>query len=231
MPRDHTEQLSEFLQYISTQDHSDSSHLPSLAELSKQMGISISSLREQLEVARALGLVDVRPKTGIRLLPYTFRPAIQQSVSYAIAIDPNSFKYYADLRKHIEISYWFEAVSCLTPEDQESLRNLIKKAKIKLMGWPMQVPHAEHRELHLSMYRRLGNPFVIGVLETYWELYEAVGLNILNDANYISQVWRYHEKIVEDICIGDFNSGYQSLVEHMDLLKDRPKTASKQKFE
>jgi DNA-binding FadR family transcriptional regulator len=37
--------------------------------MSKELGVSVALLREQLEVAKAIGLVEVRPRTGIRRLP------------------------------------------------------------------------------------------------------------------------------------------------------------------
>ncbi len=65
--------------------------LPTLKELSGQLDIGVSRLREQLEVARALGLVEVRPRTGIRRLEYEFQPAVQLSLNYAIAVDRGFF--------------------------------------------------------------------------------------------------------------------------------------------
>jgi DNA-binding transcriptional regulator YhcF (GntR family) len=47
-------QLSEFLRYLA-KENADGDTLPSLKNLGKQLGISIATLREQLEVARALG--------------------------------------------------------------------------------------------------------------------------------------------------------------------------------
>jgi DNA-binding FadR family transcriptional regulator len=205
--------------------------LPALADLSKELGISIASLREQLEVARALGLVEVRPKTGIRRQEYTFRPAVIQSLSYALAISPELFKSFSDLRNHIEAAYWYQAVSMLTPEDHQHLRDLIARAQSKLRGHPVQIPHAEHRELHLSIYRRLGNPFVTGILEAYWELYEAVGLAVYTDFTYLEKVWQFHERMVEAIVNGDYSAGYQALNEHADLLYQRSRPVSRQKFE
>lgn len=225
--------MSEFLKYLAKVDSSngDGERLPPLSDLSQELGISVASLREQLEVARALGLVEVRPKTGIRRLPYTFRPALRQTLSYALAISPGYFKTYSDLRNHIEAAYWFEAVSLLTPEDHQLLRDFVASAFRKLRGHPVQIPHDEHRELHLSIYRRLENPFVTGILETYWELYEAVGLNVYTDFGYLEKVWQYHQRMVEAICNGDFTAGYQALTEHTDLLYQRSRPSSRQKFE
>lgn len=97
--------LSEFLRYLS-QYQDDDGRLPALSKLSKELKISVATLREQLEVARALGLVDVRPKTGIRKLDYTFKPAVMKSLSYAAALNPGYFfQAFSDLRTHVESAY------------------------------------------------------------------------------------------------------------------------------
>jgi DNA-binding FadR family transcriptional regulator len=217
----------EFIDYIAncTSEEKGSSRLPSLNDLSKQLGLSVSRLREQLEVARAMGFVEARPRTGIRRLPYTFLPAVQHSLSYAIALDRDNFESYSDLRKHIEAAYWYRAVEKLTQEDQEALKALLSKAWKKLRGDPIQIPQNEHRELHLLIYRRLDNPFVLGLLEAYWDAYEAVGLNVYADYQYLNEVWKYHESMVQSICDGDYEGGYKALIEHTDLIYHRPLSA------
>ena len=221
---------SEFLNYLANHqsggmngnlEHDDGSHLPPLNEMSKQLGVSVSLLREQLEVAKAIGLVDVRPCTGIRCLPYSFLPAVRQSLSYAIAIDWNFFMGFSDLRNHIETAYWDEAAPKLTPSDHLNLRQLLAQAWEKLRGHSIQIPHQEHRQLHLTIFSRLDNPFVIGLLEAYWEAYEAVGLNLYADYEYLQQVWNYHQEMVEAICMGEFDRGFRALVLHRDLLSHR----------
>jgi DNA-binding FadR family transcriptional regulator len=217
---------SDFLQYLALNathgEVQDASHLPSLTELSKEMGISVALLREQLEVAKALGLVEVRPRTGIRFLPYSFLPAVRQSLSYAIELDRNYFDSFSDLRNHLEAAYWNEAVRCLTGEDIQLLSNLMARAWEKLRGDPIQIPHTEHRQLHLRIFSKLENPFVQGLLEAYWEAYEAVGLDVYADYDYLKQVWLYHQQMVDAIAQGDFEAGFQALVEHRDLLYHRP---------
>src|SRR5574338_96603 len=135
--------ISEFMQYLARHKDSDTQPLPSLSELSHELGVSVASFREQLEVARALGLVDVRPRVGIRRLPYTFRPAVHQSLTYALALDENRFGKYSELRNHIETAYWDEAVCLLTEEDKEELRALIHRARDRLSPPNIQVPHEE----------------------------------------------------------------------------------------
>ena len=211
------ETLSEFMRYLAAHQQAEES-LPALNTLSAELGISVASLREQLEVARALGLVDVRPRTGIRRLPFKFLPAVRQSLSYAMALDQSYFEMFADLRQNIEASYWYEAVGKLTAEDHARLKDLVDRAWRKLDGRPIQIPHDEHKQLHLTIYCKLNNPFVSGILEAYWESYEAIGLNVFTDYNYLRSVWQYHETMVNAIRCGDFEAGYRALVEHTELL-------------
>jgi len=211
--------ISDFMRYLAAHPQAEE-NLPALTSLSSELGVSVASLREQLEVARALGLVEVRPRTGIRRLPYKFLPALRQSLSYAMALDEANFQRFADLRKHVEAAYWHEAVQKLTPEDHDKLRALVERAWSKLDGRPVQIPHEEHKQLHLVIYGRLDNPFVSGILEAYWEAYESIGLNVFTDYNYLREVWDYHQKMVDSLCNGDFEAGYRALVEHADLLVD-----------
>lgn len=213
--------LSDFLTYLATYDNQDAP-LPSLASLSQELGISISLLREQLEVARALGLVEVRPRTGIRRLPYSFFPAVHLSLQYALTQDKRFFEAFSALRNHIEAAFWHEAVQKLTPEDHQALLKIIELAEEKLQRTPAEIPHPEHRQLHLLIYSRLNNPFVTGILEAYWEAYETVGLNMVTSLEYLKEVWAYHRRMVEMIIAGNYEAGYQALIEHTDLLAQRP---------
>jgi DNA-binding FadR family transcriptional regulator len=221
---------SEFVQYLAKQarQNPDNPDIPSLNHLSNILDTSVPRLREQLQVAKAMGLVEVRPRTGIKLQPYSFRFAVWKSLSYAINVDHSLFYKFAHLRVQLELAYWYEAVTALTMKDKEKLQKIIKRAEAKLKGSPIQIPHTEHRELHLSIYNKLDNPFVIGILEGFWDAYESVGLAVLNDLNYLEEVWDYHKKIVSSICKDDFESGFNALVEHIDLLVMRPDTSNNQ---
>jgi DNA-binding FadR family transcriptional regulator len=216
-------EISEFLRYLALHPAAEKS-LPSLSELSGELGISVAALREQLEVARALGLVDVRPRIGTRRLQFTFTPTVSQTLAYALALNRDYFQPYSDLRNHLEAAYWDEATATLLPQDQVRLRELVERARVKLAGEPLQVPHEEHRQLHLLIYSRLSNPFVVGLLEAYWEMYEAVGLNVYGgDIEYLDEVWRYHGLMVEAICRQDYAAGREALLKHVDLLAHRPR--------
>jgi DNA-binding FadR family transcriptional regulator len=214
--------ISEFLRYLAAHKEAERG-LPALTELSHELGISVPALREQLEVARALGLVEVRPRTGMRRLPFSFAPAVRQSLGYALALHDGHFQEFSELRNHIEAAYWDEAVCKLTEDDKQELKRLIDRAHGKLSNTPVQVPHEEHRKLHLLIYSRLNNLFVTGILEAYWDAYEAVGLNMYaGGIDYLNEVWQYHAQMVESILSGNYEAGRQALIKHVDLLAQRP---------
>jgi DNA-binding FadR family transcriptional regulator len=146
---------------------------------------------------------------------------VRLSLLVALAIDPGYFAAFSGLRAHLETAYWDEAVVLLTEEDKERLRELVRSAWDKLSVPRIQIPFQEHRELHLTIYRRLANPFVVGILEAYWDGYEAVELNTFADLGYLQAVWRYHEAIVAAISAGQVAEGKRLLVEHMQLLNAR----------
>jgi len=170
--------------------------------------------------------VEVRPRTGIRRLPYDFFPAVRESLAYAVMLDRRYFDQFSDLRTQVEAAYFRKAVALLQPQDHQDLQALIRRAWEKLNGNPISIPHEEHRELHLTIYRHLDNPFVTGLLRAYWDLYEMVGLNTYTDYEYLREVWNYHERMVTAIVAGEVDEAYHALIEHTDLLYHRPPAGS-----
>lgn len=212
---------SEFLHYLVNQGFQPGDRLPSLIDLSTQIGISVGKLREQLEVARTLGLVEASPRRGITRTAYSFLPPVRLSLLTALMLDRRHFDEFSGLRVHLETAYWDEAVALLTPEDRADLAALVQSAQTKLSRQRIQIPYPEHRELHLTIFRRLNNPFVVGLLEAYWDAYEAVELNTYADIHYLQEVWNYHARIVGAIEAGDSVLGKRLLIEHMQLLTQR----------
>src|SRR6188472_2508944 len=108
---------SELLRYVIDQGYEVGDRLPSLTDLSDEIGISVGKLREQFEVARTLGLVEASPRRGIVRTAYDFLPGVRLSLMVALAIDPSNFDAFSSLRGHLETAYWDEAVVQLTEED------------------------------------------------------------------------------------------------------------------
>jgi hypothetical protein len=87
------------------------------------------------------------------------------------------------------------------------LRDLVNRAWAKLRGEPIHIPNAEHRQLHLTIFGRLNNPFVHGLLVAYWDAYDASELTRFQSYQYWTDVWSYHQQIVDALCANDFECG------------------------
>lgn len=211
-----------FLLYLIESQVPPGQRLPPLNEISSEVGVSVGKLREQMEVARNMGLVSVRPRLGIQREPFEFSRVLLDGVLFGLATGEANFEQFSQLRQVVEAGFWDQAVALLTQEDEQKLRTLIQKAWAKLRGEPIHLPNGEHRDLHLTIFSRLDNPFVQGVLEAYWQAYEANEMTRFASYGYWVEVWTYHERIVEAICNHEYSLGRQMLVEHFSLLRSLP---------
>lgn len=215
---------SEFLKYLIDRRVGPGERLPTLNQISEELGISVGKLREQLEVARSLGLVSVKTRTGIQREAFDFAPAVLTAVLFGLGTGEIQFSQFSELRRIVEKSMWSPAVTLLTPEDKAELRRLVEQAWDKLRGEPIHVPNGEHRQFHMTIYRHLDNPFVLGLLSAYWDAYEAAELTRFMNYQYWLDVWTYHERIVEALEANAFDQGLVLLTEHFSLLPAAPVT-------
>ncbi|MFQ5611750.1 MAG: FadR/GntR family transcriptional regulator [Anaerolineae bacterium] len=206
------------LRFIIDQGYQPGDRLPSLNELSTGLGVNIGKVREEMAVARNLGLVEVKPRAGTRLAPYNFAPAVRLSLLFGLGLDRSAFEHFRKLRTNIEASFWHEGASLLADEDKAHLRALMQSACSKLSTPAVEIPHPEHRDLHMTIFRRLNNPFVRGIQEAYWDAYEAIELNRYADYQYWKEVWNYHQQIVDNLCSGDIEAARKAFIAHIELL-------------
>ncbi len=213
---------SDILDFILANHYKPGDKLPTIQAIGTALDISVAKARESLEVARVMGVVEVKPGRGTRVAPYRFAPVATMSALYAIGQGEASFKHLRETRKALEIQFWNEAVTLLTADDIELLHKLVTCAEEKLGFAPIHVPAAEHRAFHLTIYKHLDNPFVYGIFEAFWNAYEAHGMNLYRDLDYHRTVWQYHSRMVGALENGQFDEGRRLLVEHMNLLTFRP---------
>jgi DNA-binding FadR family transcriptional regulator len=209
---------SAFLKYLIEHHIHPGDRLPALTEIGDAMGVSVGKLREQLAVARGMGVVSVRPRLGIQREQFDFAESVLPAALFGLATGEASFAQLSRLRQAIEISFWDDAVVLLTADDKALLTRLVADAWAKLRGDPIHIPNGEHRLLHLTIFGRLDNPFVRGLLLAYWDAYDASALTRFMRYQYWVDVWTYHERIVDALRADDLACGRRLLEEHFALL-------------
>ncbi len=223
-------ELSPVLKFIADATRQDEP-IPSISELSSQLGISTASVREQLEVPKELGFIEVRTRTGIQKHDFCLTRPLSLSMSYGLRVDPELFQEYASLRRQLEIAYWYEACSLLEKSQIEELRSLEEKANWKINQNPVVIPTPEHRNFHLTIYRPLNNRVLNSVLETYWDLYETSRIQYYRNQEYLESVWSYHRQMLDAIVSKAYEKGFEALVTHFELIKTVKKADLRQRFE
>ncbi len=202
--------------------------LPSMGDLAKEMGISRGKLREELIAAQALGVVEMRPGDGTYVYPFDFYTAIRPAVVYSILCDRQNFDHIRRLRAELEVAFWDEAVRALDAEDYRKLEQIVARAERKLKGTPIQIPHDEHRQLHLTIFSKLDNAFVQGILKAYWDAYEAVELHLYFELSYYEEMWSSHRAMVVALKSGQAGRGREVLTQHFSILENRLQTPERQ---
>ena len=209
------------LEYLIEKAKNPHSEIPSIQKISSDLGISTACLREQMELAKNIGIIKAQPRRGIEILPYQFKPAVEKSLYYAVSLDQKYFHQFSEMRNHLEQAYFIESARSLDQNSINELKMYVNQAQAKLEGFPVQIPHQEHRKYHLSIFKPTNNVFLIGFLESYWDMYEQAGLDLYNNLEYLIIVWDYHERIIEEIESGDFESASKLLTAHMELIDKR----------
>jgi len=204
-----------------TYANSENSKIPPIKQIGVDLGLSTPNVRELIELAKNLGMLQIQPRTGIKLLPYKFTPAVTKSVYFAIRSNLDFFNQFSELRNQLEKSYFIQSIKLLTKHDLGELKQIVQIAKAKLSGETVQIPHQEHRLFHLKIYQELDNIFLQGLLEAYWDMYELVGLDMFTGLTYLQKVWDYHERITSKIIGKDYQEAFRLLSEHIDLIYER----------
>lgn len=210
-------QASAFLQYLVDQETQPNQPLPTLAIISDELNVSVGKLREEVAYAKAMGIVSAKPRTGMRREVFDFSAVVRAGVSFGLATDEATFAQLSQLRRGIETSLWLSAVERLNENDIAELAACITRARIRLATG--KIPHKDHRAFHLGIFKQIDNPFAIGILKSYWEVYISSEFNLHKPFAYWEQVWGFHEQIVDKLSQQAYEPARQLLLEHFNLLE------------
>ena len=193
--RTNPDSLSEFLRYLAQHEETNGQTVTSADRDSVAIWESVwPHCANNWKWHAHLDLVEVRPRTGNETPALFLYTCSTPKSSLCPILNNEYFRKFSELRKHIESAYWYEAVAV-------AHRSMISKncshcwraQKKNCTVIQFKSPTKNIENCILVIYQRLNNPFVTGLLEAYWEAYEAVGFNVFTgDLSYLEEVWRYH---------------------------------------
>jgi DNA-binding GntR family transcriptional regulator len=168
-------------------------------QLSEELGVSRTPLREALGRLAADGLVELLPQRGARVADIT--PAdMESSYGARLVIEPGAAALAAKRRP---------------PEDIAEMRRAI--ADHRRQPANVQAVFAANRDFHLAVVRASGNPFLLRFCEQLWV--RRLGLRVYEEQREppesIAADADWHERIADAIEAGDSRKAERLMRRHI----------------
>ncbi|MCM0756155.1 FadR family transcriptional regulator [Desulfovibrio aminophilus] len=145
-------------------------YLPSESELTRNLGVGKSSVREAIKMLQAMGILEVRRGQGTRIREHPSEDALNSMV-FQMILAKGITKDMLDLRKMFEPAYTVMAMARATEEDIREIRQALETFE-KAVTENRQ-SSSDDLAFHMAILRATHNPLVIRVGETMMELFDA----------------------------------------------------------
>src|SRR5688572_6879512 len=100
--------------------------LPPEGQLAREMGISRASVREAVKALEALGILESRTGSGLRVRAFSLDP-ILDNLGYGLLFDTNSVLELIAVRQHLEVGFIEEVARQATPQQLRVLRSIVDR--------------------------------------------------------------------------------------------------------
>jgi DNA-binding FadR family transcriptional regulator len=194
--------------------------MPTEKELSEQLGVSRSSVREAVKTLSALDIVEVRHGYGTYVGQMTLTATVE-SLAFRGMLNTQDQHILADLidvRELIETSLAGLVVGGLTPRAALALGRLTstmeKKAKLG-----QEFP-AEDREFHLLLMETTRNALATQLMGAFWDVH-AIAASSLGEASGLVATATAHVAILNAIEHGDADLLRAAIHDHYTPIRQR----------
>jgi DNA-binding FadR family transcriptional regulator len=167
--------------------------LPSETELSSELGVSRTAIREGLKFLEAVGVIDVRHGKG-RFVGKFDSGAIADNLAISLTFDRPSLQEVLEIRKVLETGFLPQAASLLKKEDLATLEQLVQRMSLKLKEPSTFLQ--EDMEFHRVLFRKLNNRVLLNILEIFWKLFAQVEEGTEHTVEQLTEAVNEHRVIV-----------------------------------
>jgi GntR family transcriptional repressor for pyruvate dehydrogenase complex len=188
--------------------------LPTEAELSEQLGVSRTVVREAVSQLESVGLLSVQRGRGMFVGTGSTLASCVKMLRSALALSPRELAHFTEFRTAIECYAARRAAEVATPDDLAALQTLCEEmdqeGREDLEA--MQIDFQFHRKLMAIT----GNELMCSVLEVLQEYVLAVMVQTTPHPRDREQSHRRHQAIVRAIRTGDANAAEKAMQSHME---------------
>lgn len=215
-------------EYILTNGLHPGDPLPTENELSEQLQVSRSRIREAVKTLSALDIVEVRHGYGTYVGQMSMR-AMVESLAFRGMLgaedDLHVFAELVDFRELIETSLAGSIIERLTPQAALTMRRLTATMAEKAARGD-EFP-AEDREFHLILVQTTGNTLAVDLTGAFWDVH-ALAARSLGPAEDLPTTVDAHIAIVDAIEAGDPEQLRAAIRAHYVPVRERMKRRTSQ---
>ncbi|BDY26479.1 MULTISPECIES: FadR/GntR family transcriptional regulator [Mycolicibacterium] len=212
--------VSRIKEYILTNHLGPGDPLPTENELSQQLGVSRSRIREAVKTLSALDIVEVRHGYGTYVGQMSFR-AMVESLAFRGMLNADDglgvFAELVDFRELIETSLADKIMASLTPQAALSMRRLTEAMAGKASAGEEFA--AEDREFHLLLMETAGT-LAVGMTGAFWDVH-ALASRSLGPPDDLQATVAAHVAILDAIEKGDADVLRAAIRAHYAPIRER----------
>ena len=183
--------------------------------LAEKLQLSRSSIREALRSMQNMGLIESRQGSGNYLIG-DFSKNLTDSFGLMLMMKQVDYSEISQLRRAIEIQAYQLAVSRITDEQIEVMRDLLKKIKKAKQKEEILLD----KEFHYSIISASSNVLMINIMEALSSVYEEFVANVIENATEKEkmQLSKLHLQILEGLKNKNIEIGISAINKHYDLI-------------
>lgn len=144
--------------------------LPSEDELTRNLGVGKSSVREAVKMLQAMGIVEVRRGQGT-VIRETMGQDVLNPLVFRLIVQTSDISDLIDLRQMFEPAYSVRAMERATEEDMERIHQTIVNFEEVIAAGSQTAD--DDIAFHLAILQATHNPLVITIGETILSLFKA----------------------------------------------------------
>jgi len=142
--------------------------IPSEPQLSKQLGVSRTVVREGLRSLESLGVIGSRRGAGRYVRGFSLAPIVD-NLSYGMLFDTEDMQEIIAVRERLEAGFIGEAIEAVGETTLNRLRDQIEKMREKTAAG--QDFLEEDLAFHDAIYRVTGNRLLVKLLDVFEAVY------------------------------------------------------------
>ena len=196
--------------------------IPSERKLAADMGISRQSIREALNRAEVMGLIEVRQGEGSFILS-SINGSIKPPLTLIIEKEADRIFDFLEIRKLLEGWCAEKAAGQATGEELQNMEELLDEMK-KVASKDKQWEELD-LELHLSFAKATHNVIAVHMMEALKSNFGPFFrfTKSMPSSEKIEVLWQHHYEIFQAITHRDPETAKKKVIEHLDFIEAKLK--------